>query len=114
MRRRFVQVVVIMSMLSACAGSGGRDPGAIRTDIADNTPRHLEHRRRNLDLESTTERYRRSQYRAAAHHHHEPTPDELYAGQIALLLSAQVFACAFFVVILDGSCNFYASTGFYY
>lgn len=112
MRRRLTQVIAVMLLVSACTGTGGREQAAVRADA--DRDRYVEHRHDDLDLVTTTERYRSSQRRAHAHHRHEPTPDEVYAGQIALLLSAQVFACAFFVVILDGSCNFYASTGFYY
>ncbi len=104
--------MAIMLLVSACTATGGREQAV--THAANERDRYVEHRHDDLDLVTTTERYRSSQRRAHAHHEYEPTPSEVYAGQVALLLSAQVFACAFFVVILDGSCNFYASTGFYY
>ncbi len=33
---------------------------------------------------------------------------------VAMLISAQIFACAFVVIILDGHCDFHIGTGYYY
>lgn len=111
-------MLAIIAMLSACAGTGGRDQAALSREGADETEHHLERGHQIGDEASPSwDEHRRSYPQPAAHHHqehHEPTPEEIYAGQIALLLSAQIFACAFVVVILDGSCNFYASTGYYF
>lgn len=92
MRSRIVQLIAMLLMLSACAGPG----------------KH--HRESSSSYHASSHDRRHHEH----HDHAEPTPEEVYAGQVALLISAQIFACAFFVIILDGSCNFYASTGYYY
>lgn len=118
MRGRFVLMVAIMVMLSACAGTSRQDLAVADPEPGNTTARHLEHADHDGDGRSTYDRASRLYHREPVHHHdhhdHGSSYDEVYAGQIALLLSAQVFTCAFFVVILDGSCNFYASTGYYY
>lgn len=115
MRGRFVLMVAIMVMLSACAGTSRQDLAVADPEPDDITARHLEHADHDGDGTFSSDRASRLYHREPVHHHdHEPSYDEVYAGQIALLLSAQVFTCAFFVIILDGSCNFYASTGYYY
>lgn len=122
MRSQILSLAAIALMLPACAGSGGHhDPAVTRHQAVNDhedpqrsvTP--ASHHRPN----TTSSRHypsERSRHgpRKRDHHHHHPTPEEIYAGQVALLFSAQIFACAFVVVILDGSCDFYASTGFYY
>lgn len=96
MRSRIVQLIAMLLTLSACAGPAER--------YRESSPSH----------HASSHDRRDHEHHDHDHHHDEPTPEEVYAGQIALLISAQVFACAFFVIILDGSCNFYASTGYYY
>ena len=73
------------------------------------------HYRDDSDDHGKQERLHHARHHRDDDHYHEgPTPGEVYAARVALAISAQVFACAFFVVILDGSCHFYASTGYYY
>ena len=48
------------------------------------------------------------------HDHQEPSPAERYAAEVAFLITAQLFVCSFVVVVLDGHCSFYTSTGYPY
>lgn len=113
MRSRIVQLVAIALMLSACTKTGSNERLAVANDRIGH---RVETSRHDADPSTSSVRHARQypQETARHHHPHEPTPEEEYAATIALLISAQIFACAFIVVILDGSCNFYASTGYYY
>jgi hypothetical protein len=113
MRGRLVRLLVILSMLSACAGKGDRPHARYGAhDAARQQSLDQALGERPFPTGSTAAVPDRRQVRH--HYHEEPDPDDVYAGQIALLLSAQVFACAFFVVILDGACNFNVGTSYYY
>lgn len=104
MRARILAMLVITSLLAACGTTGGRDhvrpTGA--ADTGSKTTASASHARHGPD------------YDRAVHYHDEPSPEEMYAAEIALLLTAQIFVCSFVVVVLDGHCELYASTGFYY
>ena len=108
MYRRIVHLMATLLLLSACAQHG---PG--RYQVAGH---QAETQRQRSDAAASSVRGTRSYPRAAAHHHRppSPTPEEEYTAMVAMLISAQIFTCAFFVVILDGHCSFYAGTGFYY
>ncbi len=122
MIKRIAWIAAMMAMLSACAQTGGGPD--IRGDV-DHRPtvedkaagRETAERGdepEEVDAYLTEAKYRDRYDRHHRHHHPEPTPEQVYAGQMALLFSAQIFACAFVVVILDGACNFYVSTGYRY
>ena len=122
-------ILLILSMLSAC--SSARTP---EQAINDDAPRSGEigptahDQAIALPIAEPAERdLLMSERRAAAalvkshgaharepHHHEEPSPAERYAAEVALLITAQLFVCSFVVVVLDGHCSFYASTGYPY
>lgn len=115
---RIAWIAAMLAMLSACAGTGNPANPYARSDHRDIHESQASYYEDD-DQEASTERLTEDRYRAddryaARHYHNEPSHHDYYAGQLALAISAQVFACAFFVVILDGSCQFYASTGYYY
>lgn len=108
-------LMAIALMLSACAQTGPNVPSATAHDHAKQRTEASHH---NAEASSSSAPPARHAPHETAHRHDHPppgpTPEEEYAATVALLISAQIFACAFVVVILDGSCNFYASTGYYY
>jgi hypothetical protein len=109
---RIVHLLAILSMLSACAQPG---PGGHPTVTHDQPAQRVETKRQHADASGSSIRKARYGHRHADHHHHHgPTPEEEYAATIALLISAQIFACAFVVIILDGHCDFYVSTGYHH
>jgi len=104
--------MAILLMLSACAQHGPGDHPTVSHDPADER-RDIE--RQNVDSsEASVRNVRYHREHKGHHHHHVPTAEEEYAATVALLISAQIFACAFVVVILDGHCNFIVGTGYYY
>ncbi len=120
-------VLLICSMLSACAG-------AARQDVVD-AGRHRpdDHRQQSrTGLAETVETAAIEagsssthpsptaagrvdhRHRRHVHRHAEPGPEARHAAEVALLVTAQVFVCSFVVVVLNGHCDFYVSTGHYY
>ena len=104
MRARILAMLIITSILAACGTTGGRD--RVTTNDAAGPEASKAH--------SASHAEQRPGRYSSVHYHDEPSPEEMYMAEIALLLTAQIFVCSFVVVILDGSCELYASTGFYY
>lgn len=124
-------IVLILSMLSACAGTPASerevpgDQGTTRTapstyaeavdasvaDVSD--PDEL-----LLERSAVAAAHRGSRYDHARdprhHHHREPSPEAQHAAEVTLLLMGSVFLCSFVVVVLNGACEFGAHTGYYY
>lgn len=117
-----------MSMLSACAGthaqrleaknqSRGSENAASTTyadavevtEVADADRLLLER-----NAAAAARRAPRSAHAREPHRQQEPSPGAQYAAEVDLLITAQIFVCSFVVVILDGHCEFYASTGYHY
>lgn len=112
MYRRIVHLMAILLILSACAQHGRSGHPAINHEQA---AQRIETKRENVDPSRTSIREARYYHEHAGHHHHHaPTPEEEYAAMVAMLISAQIFACAFVVIILDGHCDFHIGTGYYY
>ena len=124
-------IVLILSMLSACAGTGAPQRGvageqsskrtapstyaeaveASVTNVSD--PDEL-----LLERSAVAAAHRGSWYDHARdprhHHHREPSPEAQHAAEVTLLLMGSVFLCSFVVVVLNGACEFGAHTGYYY
>lgn len=114
---RFLHLMAIILLLSACAGPRDHRQTATSSSAVTTASTSAEGRQQEVEPASQTARHHHDYHDRTAHHYpdgHEPGPEEIYAGEIALIISAQIFACAFVVVILDGACDFYLSTGGYY
>ncbi|MDH3663309.1 MAG: hypothetical protein OEU92_25375 [Alphaproteobacteria bacterium] len=118
-------VLLILSMLSACAGARtpardlaggqgekGRDAPTTYAEAVEGQAADVADQDRLL-LEKSAAAPRHAPSRAA-HYHQEPSPGAQHAAEVALLITAQIFVCSFVVVILDGHCELYASTGYHY
>lgn len=127
---RPLAVLLILSMLSACAGrqtsapdleNAGELPGAHNpfpdyVDESDLDTAYLDQLRDKRELASTRHGGDRRGYdeQQTAHFHEEPTPGEKAFAETALLITGSVFLCTFVVVVLNGACEFGAHAGYYY
>lgn len=122
-------ILLILSMLSACAGarapdsmvndddhgSGEAGPTAYDPLVEARVAEVADSDRLLLERSAAPSRIRSRAVHAREPHHHEaPSPTDRYAAEVAFLITAQLFVCSFVVVILDGHCSFYASTGYPY
>lgn len=119
-------LILILSMLSACAGTRtpardlaggqgeeGRDAPTTYAEAVETQAADVADEDRLL-LERSAAAAARHAPSRAAHYHQEPSPGAQHAAEVALLITAQIFVCSFVVVILDGHCELYASTGYHY
>ncbi len=124
-------VLLILSMLSACAGThapdgaqvGEDEPGrtaptsyaeaveARTSGIMDQDEALLERSALAAAHRGDGRRHGRDRY---AHYHEEPSPEQKAVAEGVLLLTGAVFLCTFVVVVLDGACAFGAHAGYYY
>ena len=124
-------VLLILSMLSACAGrhapdgvqTGEGEPGrtaptnyaeAVESQtsgIGDLEDPLLERSALAAAHRSDKRQHGRDPY---AHYHEEPSPQNKAVAEGILLLTGAAFLCTFVVVVLDGACNFGAHVGYYY
>ena len=122
----FLAVLLIMSMLSACAGASRHDQYAANNPPAAPPPD---------SYTETVDAYHGDEHdpEAAAsdgggyyeddgryaqgyrtHYHEEPHPQDQAIAEAALIATASVFLCSFVVVVLDGACNFGVGFGYHY
>jgi hypothetical protein len=124
-------ILLILSMLSACAAGArapGRDLQASGDEKSGDTPTTYaeaveagtagvtDQDRQLLERSAAAAARHGPRHRDTrdADYHREPSPEEKYAAEVALLLTAQIFVCSFVVVVLDGHCDFHVSAGYYY
>lgn len=117
----FLAVLLIMSMLSACAGASRHDhyaannpPTASPSDsYAETGDEHNPEEAASEDGDYYGDDGRYAQdYRA--HYHEEPHPQDQAVAEAALIATASIFVCSFVVVVLDGACNFGLGFGYHY
>ena len=124
---RPLAVLLILSMLSACAGTTrhhAKDMAA-NADMA-SPDSHAEAVEADAvgedDLDGLTSGHQHTsrvdhRYRTdgvEARFHEQPTPGERAFAEAALLITGSVFLCTFVVVVLDGACDIGAHAGYYY
>ena len=126
---RPLAVVLILSMLSACAGRANHRQAADAsiepapesyaeaveaiTDIEDER-RVAEAGRNVVPVAHRGGPYRRGHRDRHHHPHREPSPEAQAAAEATLILMGSAFLCTFVVVVLDGGCSFGAHAGYYY
>jgi len=121
-----IAALLILSILSACAGPSRHDHYAANNPPAgDAAQSYAEVRAAQAaddhDPETTVRRgsadhrddgrYARG-YRT--HYHEEPHPQDQAVAEAALIATGSVFLCTFVVVVLDGACNFGLGFGYSY
>ncbi|MGI9489567.1 MAG: hypothetical protein ACR2RF_27495 [Geminicoccaceae bacterium] len=125
-------VLLILSMLSACAGrhapdgvqTGEGEPGRTApTNYAEavetRTSGIEEPNDPLLERDALAAAYRSDERRhhghdRYAHYHDEPSPQNKAVAEGFLLLTGAAFLCTFVVVVLNGACNFGVRAGYYY
>ncbi|MEM7043614.1 MAG: hypothetical protein AAF543_12460 [Pseudomonadota bacterium] len=119
--------VLILSMLSACAGRVHHQqvadapikPASETYADAVETITEDENERRRVEAEHdvVSVAHHAGHHRhhdPRGHEHREPSPEAQAAAETVLILMGSAFLCTFVVVVLDGACEFGAHAGYYY
>ncbi|MGI9437217.1 MAG: hypothetical protein ACR2Q4_20685 [Geminicoccaceae bacterium] len=111
MRTTILWMLIIAPLLSACASTSPTQEAPASTDVTQSQavdpaqPNHRDRRSHAARHRPASHQHEDARHATRWNHlHSEPSSEEVYAATIAAALFAQVFACAFVEIILDGSC----------